>query len=158
MIYSGLWKISAVNVPGPDSVSYLEPQALGLRLDSFAVRQGIRGLEWRYTTITSDEMKILLDLWRQCEGHAVTVGYIDPITGEFTEGWFSYAQPLIGRRRTFLYDSVSIRFLPGYRSTPVGFSTLAMPSVPGMGRFLADELTSAGGGSLILTPGRPSIG
>jgi hypothetical protein len=140
-LYSGNWQIAGNNVIGPDSVNYIEPQVAGLRLDSIPMRQGLRGMEWRYQTMSSEDFYLLLSLWVLGQDTGVEITYIDPRYGTPTTGTFNMLQPVAGRRRTMLYDSVSIRFLPAYRISRFPFPSVGQGQGSDTFRFSRGQVT-----------------
>lgn len=146
------WKIAGSPMPGPDRMVYVEKATVGLRMDGAALRQGLEAMEWRYSVVLADEMVRLQDAYFASENNRVLVEWYDAYSG-WKVGYWTMNEPVIGKRQTHNFLSVTIRFTPVYRFssinpddivawdgdtvlrfTPVGIAPLGIVGIHSIGR------------------------
>ena len=127
------WAINGQEIPGPDKVVYLERGAT-IRLDGVAERQGFPSMEWQYATLNAEDMSLLLVLWNSVRNINPNVVWYTQYDG-WQSGNFQMHQPVIGRRRNYLYDSVAVRFSPKYRGVEVAPDNTVIAADGSMSRF-----------------------
>ena len=133
----GLWKINSVPVPGPDRIAYRELVSPGSRLDTVALRQGVRGMEWRYTALPPEEFAQLESIYYANENKSVLVDWFSDYDGWQTGHWMMQ-EPTIGKRQTMNFTGVVIVFSPIYRTESAAAPSISASSVGNEIRFLSD--------------------
>ena len=137
-LHSGNFVLDGNPVMGPDGIVFQEKPVVGLRLDGIPQKQGYNAMEWRYATVPGDEMQALQGAWLSTRGQGLSVTFINKL-GEVESGFYYMQQPIIGKRRTYFYDGVVIRFTATYRTGIAENTPLQAGTSASYDRFMSDE-------------------
>ncbi len=143
VLHSGNYILDGNPVLGPDNIVFQEKSVVGLRLDGIPQKQGYNAMEWRYSTVPGDEMRLLQAAWVTTRGQGLVITFINKL-GVVETGRYYMQQPVIGKRRMFVYDSVVIRFTATYRTGIAPNTPLQAGTSAGFDRFLNGEVFPVG--------------